>query len=127
MMLCSATHPDSECASEAAKKYVRLGASPRAGQALISAAKVKALMNGRYNVSYSDVNELAYPVLRHRMKLTFEAIAERVSPDQIVSMIIDELAGKNVKAEAVTAAEDDIFASGATETTEKKRGIFGRK
>ena len=44
MTLCSATHPDSECASQAAKKYVRLGASPRAGQALISAAKVKALM-----------------------------------------------------------------------------------
>ena len=50
MTLCSATHPDSECASNAAKKYVRLGASPRAGQALISAAKVKALMSGRFNV-----------------------------------------------------------------------------
>jgi NAD(P)-dependent dehydrogenase (short-subunit alcohol dehydrogenase family) len=96
MKLCSATHPDSECASETAKKYVRLGASPRAGQALISAAKVKALMNGRYNVSYSDINELAYPVLRHRMKLTFEAIAERISPDEIVTMIIDELAGKKI-------------------------------
>ncbi len=95
MMLCSATHPDSECASEAAKKYVRLGASPRAGQAPISAAKVKALMDGRYNVSYDDVNELAYPVLRHRMKLTFEAIAERVSPDEIVKMVIDELTRKN--------------------------------
>ena len=91
MTLCSATHPDSECATEAAKKYVRLGASPRAGQALISAAKVKALMNGRYNVSYNDINELAYPVLRHRMKLTFEAIAEKVSPDEIVTMIINEL------------------------------------
>ena len=55
MMLISATHPDSECASEAAKKYVRLGSSPRGGQALISAAKVKALMNGRFNVSYSDI------------------------------------------------------------------------
>ena len=50
MMLCSATHPDSEHAAEASKKYIRLGASPRAGQALISAAKVKALMNGRFNV-----------------------------------------------------------------------------
>ena len=113
MMLCSATHPDSECASEAAKKYVRLGASPRAGQALISAAKVKALMNGRYNVSYNDVNELAYPVLRHRMKLTFEAIAERISPDEIVSMIIDELAGKKAEAPA--------------EVTETKLGRLGRK
>ena len=116
MRLCSATHPDSECATETAKKYVRLGASPRAGQALISAAKVKALMNGRFNVSYSDVNELAYPVLRHRMKLTFEAIAERVSPDEIVTMIIDELAGKNTSA----AQEAPVQA-------EKKHGLFGRK
>ncbi|MBR7140502.1 MAG: MoxR family ATPase [Clostridia bacterium] len=95
MTLCSATHPDSECASEAAKKYVRLGASPRAGQALISAAKVQALMKGRFNVSYSDVNELAYPVLRHRMKMTFEAIAERVSADEVISMIIEEISKKN--------------------------------
>ena len=94
MTLCSATHPDSECASEAAKKYVRLGASPRAGQALISAAKVKALMSGRFNVAYSDVNELAYPVLRHRMKMTFEAIAERVSADEVISMIIEEVSKK---------------------------------
>ena len=121
MMLCSATHPDSECASETAKKYVRLGASPRAGQALISAAKVKALMNGRYNVSYSDVNELAYPVLRHRMKLTFEAVAERVSADEIITMIIDELVNKNKIA-------DEKGAKTETENTDnKKRGLFGRK
>ena len=88
------SHPDSECASEAAKKYIRLGASPRAGQALISAAKVKALMKGRLNVAYSDINELAYPVLRHRMKMNFEAIANRVSPDEVIKMILDELAKK---------------------------------
>lgn len=94
MVLCSATHPDSECASEAAKKYVRLGASPRAGQALISAAKVMALLKGRFNVAYRDINELAYPVLRHRMKMNFEAIANRVTPDQVIEMIIAELAKK---------------------------------
>ena len=94
MILTSATHPDSECATEASKKYVRLGASPRAGQALISAAKVKALIKGRFNVSYSDINELAYPVLRHRMKLNFEAIAERVSADDIIKMIVDEVSKK---------------------------------
>ena len=136
MMLCSATHPDSECASEAAKKYVRLGASPRAGQALISAAKVKALMNGRFNVSYSDINELALPVLRHRIKLTFEAAAERISADEIINMIVAELIDKckiaaekpviKAKAEATVTTEDE------TETDEKnadakKRGLFGRK
>ena len=143
MQLCSATHPDSECASEAAKKYVRLGASPRAGQALISAAKVKALMNGRFNVSYDDINELAYPVLRHRMKLTFEAIAERVSADEIVKMIIDELTKKNKlgsekpDAEAVILTDDvakihtDDLNAYAIENdgdeNAKKRGMFRRK
>ena len=91
MILTSATHPDSECASETAKKYVRVGASPRAGQALISAAKVKALIDGRFNVAFSDIEELALPVLRHRLKLNFEAVAERVSADDVVSMIVDEV------------------------------------
>ena len=91
MYLTSATHPDSECASETAKKYVRVGASPRAGQALISAAKVKALINGRFNVSFSDIEELALPVLRHRLKLNFEAVAERISADEVVTMIVEEV------------------------------------
>ena len=97
MILTSATHPDSECSSEAAKKYVRVGASPRAGQALISAAKVKALIKGRFNVAYSDINELAAPVLRHRIKLNFEAVAERVSPDEIIKMIVDEVSKRKIK------------------------------
>ena len=116
MTLCSATHPDSECASEAAKKYVRLGASPRAGQSLISAAKVKALMKGRFNVSFSDLNELAYPVLRHRMKMNFEAIAERVSPDEVVSMIISEV-GKSFGLGKDTAPQP----------VQEKKKRFGKK
>ena len=51
-------------------------------------------MAGRYNVSYSDLNELAYPVLRHRMKLNFEAVAERISPDEIVKQIVEEVSAK---------------------------------
>ena len=78
-------------------------------------------MNGRYNVSYSDVNELAYPVLRHRMKLTFEAVAERVTADEIITMIIDEMVNKNKIA-------DEKGAKTETENTDnKKRGLFGRK
>lgn len=96
MTLIAATRPDGEFATEASKKYVRVGASPRAGQALISAGKVTALIKGRFNVAYSDINELAYPVLRHRIKLNFEAIAERVSADEIIKMIIDEV-GKKFK------------------------------
>lgn len=94
MILTSATHADSECATETAKKYVRLGASPRAGQALISAGKVLALIKGRYNVAYSDINELAHFVLRHRIKLNFEAIAERITPDDVITMILQELQKK---------------------------------
>ena len=94
MILISATHADGECASEAAKKYLRMGASPRAGQALISAAKVMALIKGRFNVAYADINELAFPVLRHRIKLNFEAIADRVSPDDIIAMVVQEVSKK---------------------------------
>ena len=94
MVLTAATRPTGEYASEAAKKYVRVGASPRAGQAMISAAKVKALIYGRYNVAYSDVEELACPVLRHRLKLNFEAVAEGVSADEVIKMIVDEVSKK---------------------------------
>ena len=125
MMLCSATHPDSECASEAAKKYVRLGASPRAGQALISAAKVKALMNGRFNVSYNDINELAFPVLRHRMKLTFEAVAERISADDIVGMIVNEMIDRTgISAKKINVASEAVKENDAED---KKRNKHGRK
>ena len=133
MTLCSATHPDSECTSAAAKKYVRLGASPRAGQALISAAKVRALMRGRYNVAYSDLNELAYPVLRHRMKMNFEAIAARVQPDDVIKMIIEELNGKKpekTQTAAEPAAQAPAEEAPEAEQTDGKKGkrkFFGRK
>ncbi len=94
MILISATHPDGECASEAAKKYIRMGASPRAGQSLISAAKVMALIKGRLNVAYADINELAFPVLRHRIKLNFEAVADRVTPDDIIAQVVEEVKKK---------------------------------
>ena len=91
MNLVMATHPDVEGASEVAKRFVKHGASPRAAQALISCAKVRALIQGRFNVSYNDINELAFPVLRHRIKANFEAITERVTTDEIVKRIINEL------------------------------------
>ncbi len=135
MKLCASTHPTGECATEAAKKYARLGASPRAGQAIISAAKVKALLHGRFNVSYNDINELAYPVLRHRIKLTFEAVADRVTTDDVIRMVMQEL-NKTEKTSAakerVTAEQEAAVAAAGTEESEtedskKKRGLFGRK
>ena len=94
MILVSATHPTGEYASETAKKYLRLGASPRAGQAFISAGKVKALIKGRYNVAYEDIDDVAKMILRHRIKLNFEAIAERISPDEIIDEILTEVKTK---------------------------------
>ena len=125
MVLVSATHPDSDCSTEAAKKYIRLGASPRAGQALISAAKVKALMKGRFNVSYVDLNELAFPVLRHRIKMNFEAVAERVTQDDAIRMVIDELNHrKTFKREAAqtTSTDTDKAVESADDKSRRKNG-----
>ena len=125
MVLVSATHPDSDCSTEAAKKYIRLGARPRAGQALISAAKVKALMKGRFNVSYGDLNELAFPVLRHRIKMNFEAVAERVTQDDAIRMVIDELNHrKTFKSEAAqtTSTDTDKAVESADDKSRRKNG-----
>ena len=97
MELCLATHPDSECATEISKKYVQNGASPRAGQALISAAKFKAMLSGRFNLSYEYIAALAYPVPRHRIKLNFEAISERIDADEVIRLILAELKAEKAK------------------------------
>jgi len=93
MRLVSATHADAEAGGETARRYLRLGASPRAGQSLITAAKVRALLDGRYNVSYDDINALAYPVLRHRIRLNIDALAERRTEDEMITAIIREQNG----------------------------------
>jgi len=88
--LIGSTHPELEYGAPSAKKYLRFGASPRAAQALISGAKVLALMSGRYNASVNDIKTLAYPVLRHRIALNFEAVTEGLTPDDVIGMIIGE-------------------------------------
>ena len=89
MRLVSSTHGEIE-GNNIAKKYLRLGASPRAAQALITGAKVRALMHGNYNVSYEDIDALAYPVLRHRIKLNYDAISEHLDNDAVISLLIKE-------------------------------------
>lgn len=88
--LVNNTHPELEKTSETAKKYIKYGASPRAAQSIITCAKVRALMHGRYNVSYDDVKALAYPVLRHRIKLNYNAITDKLGVDQVIKMLIGE-------------------------------------
>ena len=91
--LVLATHPGGRFAAGGAEgptnKYVRCGASPRAAQALLLGAKVKALIDGRYHVSYKDIKDVALISLRHRLILNFEAEADRVDPDGLVNQIME--------------------------------------
>ncbi len=87
--LVANTHPELD-STPSTKKYVKYGASPRAAQGLITAAKVRALMQGRFNVSYEDIEVLAYPVLRHRMKVNYTAVNDKLGVDDVISMIIKE-------------------------------------
>ncbi len=83
------SHPDTKTAPEITKKYIRFGASPRGAQSIILAAKVLALRDGRYNVSFADVRSVLLPSLRHRIILNFEGQAEGISTDIVVRKIID--------------------------------------
>jgi MoxR-like ATPase len=82
--LCRATRPQTDEAPEFIKKYVRFGSGPRAGQALILAAKAHVVLNGRFNVSCDDIRQYALPVLRHRVILNFAAASEGLDTDAIV-------------------------------------------
>jgi len=82
-----ATHPDNSDAPALVKKYVRHGASPRGAQALLSAARVRALLDGRTHVAREDVQAGALPALRHRLILSFEGEADGVKTDDILSQL----------------------------------------
>ena len=70
--------------------YIREGASPRAAQSLIRACRARAFMEGRFNVSFEDVKQMAYPVLRHRILLNFDAVSEGITEDVVIRRIIEE-------------------------------------
>lgn len=88
--LVSGTHPELNGAPETTKKYIKYGASPRAAQALITCAKVRALMNGNFNVSYEDVEALALPVLRHRVKINYTAMNDKLTVDDVITRLVKE-------------------------------------
>jgi len=87
--LVHASRPQSETAPDFVKDWVSWGAGIRASQNLILAGKVRALLHGRYNVSYGDVRALAPSVLRHRVLLNFHAEAERVTTDQVIQKLLE--------------------------------------
>jgi MoxR-like ATPase len=95
--LVLATHPGGEHAPNVVNQYVRCGASPRAAQALLLGGKVRALTEGRFHVSYKDIQQVALLALRHRVLLNFEAEADRVSQDDLVKKIMAETRTEPVK------------------------------
>ncbi len=98
--LVMATHPEGEFAATETNKYIRCGASPRGAQALVLAGKVRALLEGRYNVSFEDIRRVYLPALRHRILLNFEAQAENIPSDKVLMNILGEV---KEKAELATA------------------------
>jgi MoxR-like ATPase len=86
-----ATHPQSEFATEMVNKYVRWGSSPRGAQAITLAAKIYAMLDGRYNVSFADVQQALQPALRHRLLLNFEGEAEGLSTDDAIADLIEKI------------------------------------
>ena len=92
--LTLASHPEREEAPASVRQYIRYGASPRGLQALVIGGQVPALLEGRYNLAADDLQAVAYPALRHRLILNFEAQAEGVAADRIIDQILEAVEPK---------------------------------
>ena len=86
-----ATHPQGQFATPMVNQFLRVGASPRAAQAIELASKVRALLDGRFHVSFKDVKDVAVAAMRHRVILNFEGEAEGVAADRVISEILKKL------------------------------------
>ena len=92
--LTLATHPEGEFAAAITNQYLRWGSSPRGAQTLVLASKVRALLEGRFNVSFEDVRRVYLPAMRHRVVANFEAQAEGIATDQVLLDILDQVPQK---------------------------------
>ena len=92
--LALATHPEGPFATDVTNQYIRWGSSPRGAQTLVLAAKVRALLDTRYNVSFEDLRRVYLPALRHRVLLNFEAQAEGVDSDDVLLKVLDNVPEK---------------------------------
>lgn len=97
--LVLATHAGAATAVDVTNQYLRFGSSPRGAQAMILAGKVKALTEGRFNVSFDDIKSVAMAALRHRLILNFEAQAEAITTDHIIEKILEEVPISELSAE----------------------------
>lgn len=91
LRLVLATHPEGAGSPETSKKYVRYGSSPRGAQAIIGTARIRALLSGRYNVSFDDIRNVSYPALRHRIFLNFDALSDGITEEKIIDQLIKEV------------------------------------
>jgi MoxR-like ATPase len=94
-----ATHPQGIYAIPMTNQFLRVGASPRAAQAITLGSKVRALLDGRFHVSFKDIKEVAVPAMRHRVILNFEGEAEGITTDMVLEKVI---------AETPTTLEEDL-------------------
>src|SRR5205809_955883 len=101
-LIVLASHPQWERAPEAARRFIRYGGSPRGAQALVLGAKVRALAEGRYNVSVEDLRAVALPALRHRLILNFEGEAEGVDVDRLIGELIEA-------AQSMSGSQKEVF------------------
>jgi MoxR-like ATPase len=92
--LALGTHPHGPFAADVTNQYVRWGSSPRGAQTLVLAAKVRSLLDGRFNVSFEDLRRVYLPSLRHRVLLNFEAQAEGIDPDEVLLKVLDAVPEK---------------------------------
>ena len=95
LRLVLSTHRDNECTAEVTKQYLRYGASPRAAQAMIKAARCRALFEGRYNVSFDDIAYVGYPVLRHRIVCNFEALSKGQNSETVIKTLLEQVPQTN--------------------------------
>ena len=92
--LTLATHPEGPYAPPITNQYLRWGSSPRGAQTIALASKVRALLEGRYNVSFEDIRRVYLPAMRHRVILNFEAQAEGIDPDEVLLKILEAVPEK---------------------------------
>jgi MoxR-like ATPase len=95
--LVLATHPQGPLAPPVTNQFIRWGGSPRAAQTLALASKVRALLDGRYNVSFEDIRRVYLPALRHRIIVNFEAQAEGIEPDKVLLELLEKVPEKEEK------------------------------
>jgi MoxR-like ATPase len=89
--LILSTHPENDRATQTVKRFVRYGVSPRGAQAIVLGAKIRALLDGRFNVSFDDIRAVTHPALRHRLILNFEAEAGGTSADEVLTSLLRDI------------------------------------